>query len=101
MSEPTIFSGIKVVDFASFIAGPSAATILSDFGAEVVKVEPPTGDPWRNARECTKLGNPLYFKRLRMTAGSWHHSPSLWNPGTLPRKASRFVHSLVEKRAQA
>jgi formyl-CoA transferase len=40
---------LKVVDLASFIAGPCAATVLSDFGAEVIKVEPPgTGDPWRN-----------------------------------------------------
>jgi crotonobetainyl-CoA:carnitine CoA-transferase CaiB-like acyl-CoA transferase len=52
MAEPAnIFSGLKVVDFASFIAGPGAATILSDFGAEVVKVEPPTGDPWRNGHK--------------------------------------------------
>src|ERR1700750_3300635 len=42
-----IFSGLKVCDFASFIAGPSAAVILSDFGADVVKVEPPNGDMWR------------------------------------------------------
>jgi formyl-CoA transferase len=42
-----IFSGLKVVDLASFIAGPSAAVILSDFGADVIKVEPPTGDLWR------------------------------------------------------
>ena len=52
MTEPAnIFSGLKVLDFASFIAGPGAATILSDFGAEVVKVEPPTGDPWRNGHK--------------------------------------------------
>jgi len=38
------FSGLKVVDLASFIAGPGAAVILSDFGADVIKVEPPTGD---------------------------------------------------------
>src|SRR5438067_3437741 len=42
-----IFSGLKVVDFASFIAGPSAAVILSDFGADVIKVEPPKGELWR------------------------------------------------------
>src|SRR5438128_323559 len=42
-----IFSGLKVVDLASFIAGPSAAVILSDFGADVIKVEPPVGDLWR------------------------------------------------------
>jgi crotonobetainyl-CoA:carnitine CoA-transferase CaiB-like acyl-CoA transferase len=46
-----IFSGLKVVDFASFIAGPSAAVILSDFGADVVKVEPPAGDLWRHGNE--------------------------------------------------
>jgi crotonobetainyl-CoA:carnitine CoA-transferase CaiB-like acyl-CoA transferase len=46
-----IFSGLKVVDFASFIAGPSAAVILSDFGADVVKVEPPSGDTWRHGHQ--------------------------------------------------
>ena len=47
MTNENIFSGLKVVDFASFIAGPSAAVILSDFGADVVKVEPPKGEMWR------------------------------------------------------
>jgi formyl-CoA transferase len=51
MTDESVFPGLKVVDFASFIAGPGAATILSDFGAEVVKVEPPTGDPWRNGHK--------------------------------------------------
>jgi formyl-CoA transferase len=47
-NETGIFAGIKVIDCASFIAGPAAATILSDFGAEVLKVEPPgIGDPHR------------------------------------------------------
>ena len=48
MANDNIFSGLKVVDLASFIAGPSAAVILSDFGADVIKVEPPTGDLWRH-----------------------------------------------------
>ena len=48
MTTENIFSGLKVVDLASFIAGPGAATILSDFGAEVIKIEPPgMGDPYR------------------------------------------------------
>jgi formyl-CoA transferase len=48
MSTEKIFSGLKVVDLASFIAGPAAATVLSDFGADVIKVEPPGfGDPYR------------------------------------------------------
>jgi len=46
-----IFSGLKVVDLASFIAGPGAAVILSDFGADVIKVEPPKGELWRIANK--------------------------------------------------
>jgi formyl-CoA transferase len=51
MAMDNIFSGLKVVDLASFIAGPSAAVILSDFGAEVIKVEPPNGDLWRSGHK--------------------------------------------------
>jgi crotonobetainyl-CoA:carnitine CoA-transferase CaiB-like acyl-CoA transferase len=51
MTSDNIFSGLKVVDLASFIAGPSAAVILSDFGADVIKVEPPNGELWRHANK--------------------------------------------------
>jgi crotonobetainyl-CoA:carnitine CoA-transferase CaiB-like acyl-CoA transferase len=51
MANDNIFSGLKVVDLASFIAGPSAAVILSDFGADVIKVEPPAGDLWRHGHQ--------------------------------------------------
>jgi crotonobetainyl-CoA:carnitine CoA-transferase CaiB-like acyl-CoA transferase len=45
----TIFNGLKVLDVASFVAAPGAATILGDFGADVIKVEPPgAGDAYRN-----------------------------------------------------
>src|SRR5262245_45081748 len=47
MTNDNIFFGLKVVDSSSFVAGPSAAVILSDFGADVIKVEPPHGDLWR------------------------------------------------------
>jgi len=51
MASDNIFSGLKVVDLATFIAGPSAAVILSDFGADVIKVEPPGGDAWRRGHK--------------------------------------------------
>lgn len=49
MSESEgILSGLRVIDCGTYIAGPAAATILSDFGAEVIKIErPPHGDPYR------------------------------------------------------
>lgn len=43
-----IFQGLKVIDCGSFIAAPAAATIMSDFGAEVIKIEPPGGDTLRS-----------------------------------------------------
>ena len=48
MAEDNVFSGLKVVDMASWIAGPGATTILGEFGADVIKVEPPGhGDGYR------------------------------------------------------
>ena len=44
-----ILDGIRVIDCGTYIAGPAAATIMSDFGAEVIKIEhPPEGDLFRN-----------------------------------------------------
>lgn len=50
MSTPVdtgALAGLRVLEYASFIAGPYCAKLLADLGAEVVKVEPPTGDPAR------------------------------------------------------
>src|SRR5438477_5559068 len=65
MPNDNIFSGLKVVDLASFIAGPSAAVILSDFGADVIKVEPPSGDLWR-------IANHLPPQPVAEDAYAWH-----------------------------
>ncbi|MFI4935639.1 MAG: CaiB/BaiF CoA transferase family protein [Caulobacterales bacterium] len=47
--QPSLFSDLLVIDCASFIAGPVAATVMSDFGARVIKIEPPgLGDSYRN-----------------------------------------------------
>jgi crotonobetainyl-CoA:carnitine CoA-transferase CaiB-like acyl-CoA transferase len=44
-----LFEDLLVIDCASFIAGPAAATVMSDFGARVIKIEPPgIGDSYRN-----------------------------------------------------
>jgi succinyl-CoA:(S)-malate CoA-transferase subunit A/succinyl-CoA:(S)-malate CoA-transferase subunit B len=50
-------AGVRVLDIASFIAAPHAASIMGEFGAEVLKVEHPKGgDPWR--RYGTSSGAP-------------------------------------------
>jgi crotonobetainyl-CoA:carnitine CoA-transferase CaiB-like acyl-CoA transferase len=40
--------GVKVVELGVWVAGPAATGIMADWGADVVKVEPPTGDPQRS-----------------------------------------------------
>ena len=59
-------SDLLVLDCASFIAGPAAATILSDFGARVIKIEPPgLGDAYRNLiRLRGEPGTTDYFWTL-------------------------------------
>jgi formyl-CoA transferase len=47
MHQPRLLDGIRVLDAASFIAGPVATTVMADFGADVVKIEPPGGDVYR------------------------------------------------------
>src|SRR2546422_5057030 len=48
MSDDFLLAGVRVIDAASFIAGPVATTIMADLGADVIKIEPPDGDPYRH-----------------------------------------------------
>jgi crotonobetainyl-CoA:carnitine CoA-transferase CaiB-like acyl-CoA transferase len=48
--------GIKVVELGMWVAGPAAAGILGDWGADVVKVEPPDGDPFRGLLSAMGAG---------------------------------------------
>lgn len=54
MSKP--LEGVKVVDLSYYVAGPGTARILADWGADVIKVEPPSGEPGRTT--SLTLGMP-------------------------------------------
>jgi formyl-CoA transferase len=56
-------AGIKVLDIATLFAGPLAATLLADFGADVTKIEHPKGDPVRS-HGASKDGVGLWWKML-------------------------------------
>lgn len=58
-----LLNGLKVVEFATYIAGPGAAGVLGDWGAEVIKIERPGGDAMRQAFADAKsdlAGNPVF-----------------------------------------
>ena len=54
-------SDLRVLDLGSYVAGPAAATVLSDFGADVVKVEPLDGDPYRKLLGGVLTEYPNFF----------------------------------------
>ncbi len=64
MSDPgphglSALSSVRVVELGVWVAAPSAAALLADWGAEVIKVESPTGDPMRNVFGSLGIGGDL------------------------------------------
>ncbi len=84
-----LLQGVRVIDFGNYLAGPLSTMLLADLGAEVIKIEPPQGDPMR-ANESAFLGcqrgkrsialdlrNPesrTVIARLVQTADIVHHN---------------------------
>jgi len=58
-----LLEGIKVVEMSAYVVAPATGVILGDFGAEVVKVEPPQGDPHRAVMQ-TGIVPPADFNYL-------------------------------------
>ena len=91
MATDNVFSGLRVVDFSSYVAAPAAAVILSDFGADVIKVEPPNGDPWR-------FGHKIPPQPLAGDPYQWHLNNRNKRSITLDLKspnAQRVLQKLV------
>ncbi|HMD46835.1 MAG TPA: CaiB/BaiF CoA-transferase family protein [Acidimicrobiales bacterium] len=91
---PGPMSGIKVVELGVWVVGPSVAALLADWGADVVKIEPPAGDP---GRAWTTDRNPVFELDNR---GKRSITLDLWNDvatevaGKLLGAADVFVTNL-------
>jgi crotonobetainyl-CoA:carnitine CoA-transferase CaiB-like acyl-CoA transferase len=54
-------AGVRVLELGTMLAGPFTARLLGEFGAEVIKVEPPTGDPLRGWRLLDESGTSVWW----------------------------------------
>jgi crotonobetainyl-CoA:carnitine CoA-transferase CaiB-like acyl-CoA transferase len=63
-TTPTPLAGVRVIELATVVAGPGAGKYLADFGAEVIKVEPPGGDPTRRMGWVGPNEKDSYFWKL-------------------------------------
>ncbi len=70
MSTDQPLAGLRVIDLASFIAAPVATTVMADFGADVVKIEPPgIGEPYRTRNHREGTPNHRYLVDNRSKRG--------------------------------
>ena len=74
--SPQALAGIKVIELGQLIAGPFAGKTLADFGAEVIKIEPPAvdgapdgsgGDPLRQWRRRRAVSRPSCVRKSSTT----------------------------------
>jgi formyl-CoA transferase len=68
-SIPGALSGVRVLDCTQIIAGPLAASLLSEMGADVVKVEPLEGEPWRLQAEIIPKESRAFLTQNRGKRG--------------------------------
>lgn len=91
-----IFGGIRVVDLTQGMAGPLATMILADFGADVIRLEPPGGDP------CWELPAYLVWNRgKKSVAVDWSCGVGRAQARSLVAGADIFIESLGPSHADA
>jgi crotonobetainyl-CoA:carnitine CoA-transferase CaiB-like acyl-CoA transferase len=95
-------SGLRVLEYAQYVAGPFAGLLLSDLGADVIKIEPPQGDAWRHY-EPLAPGESRYFYALNRNKRSVVLDLKDENDRRasrgLIRTADAVLHNLPERRA--
>ena len=84
---PGPLDGVRVVDFTEYIAGPHGTTMLADMGAEVLKIEPVTGDHWRHQQPITPNESRAF---LGLNRGKRSVSVNVWDD-----RGRELAHRLI------
>lgn len=82
----TWLDGVRVLDLSQYLPGPLATLFLADFGAEVLKIEPPLGDEIRNLSPLDGEGRPIFYEAVN--AGKMVRRMDL----KLPDSRQEFLH---------
>src|SRR6478736_6340889 len=99
LSAVQALDGIRVIDMATVIAAPGAARYLADFGADVIKVEPPGGDGtrrmgWRDPRDGDSYMWKLVARGKRTVVLDLKTDPGLAHMRALAAGADVLVENL-------
>lgn len=95
--------GVRVIELSNFLAAPACAALMSDMGANVVKVEPPNGDVYRGHRSMRE-GDPISYAFAVDNRGKRSMTLDLDRPGAgelllrLLAQADVFVTNLTPRR---
>jgi crotonobetainyl-CoA:carnitine CoA-transferase CaiB-like acyl-CoA transferase len=92
---PSALKGIRVLDAATLFAGPLAAMLLGDFGADVIKIEHPKGDAVRS-HGYSKDGVPLWWKVINRNKQAITLNLSVREGQELVTKLARRSDVLIE-----
>jgi len=96
-------AGIRVLEYAQYVAGPFAGMLLADLGADVIKVEPPWGDAWRRYEPFAE-GESRYFYGLNRNKRSvvidLKDAEGLHASRALIRTADVVLHNFPPARAR-
>ena len=94
-NAPRPLDGIRVLEMGQLLAGPFAGCVLGYFGAEVIKIEPPRGDPirgWRVVRDGTSLWwASLARNKKSVTLDLRHAEAQIVRPGTAQPTTQRII----------
>jgi crotonobetainyl-CoA:carnitine CoA-transferase CaiB-like acyl-CoA transferase len=103
MSTALPLDGVRVLEYAQYVAGPFAGMLLADLGADVIKIEPPAGDAWRRYEPFAE-GESRYFYALnrnkRSVVLNLKDAEDLRASRSLIRTADVVLHNFPPDRAK-
>ncbi|CAN5341090.1 CoA transferase [soil metagenome] len=103
MTDPLPLTGLRVLDYAQYVAGPFAAMLLADLGAEVIKVEPPRGDAWRHYEPLTADGGKWFLslnRNKKSVVADLKTEAGQQFSNALIRSADVVIHNMPPARAR-